>query len=402
MRQPANHLSLKDLVAQASAMGPRVRPDQVVRWHKAGLVPRPVQRRLGRGLGSVTLGYPPEALHHVVAVARLVRRKRDLKWVGWVMWLAGYPVTPAIRVQLQETANWFEAHVWDAMKELEIDDPVRSPRALFQQLSIRPGLRRFGLRPGQFRGKASGAFDTALYLLLRMLSGVALKPEEIDSHQVQALARGAAGMAKAAPTLRVVLKELAKEPGSRAADTPTPEQVRRQRERQATMDQWRNELRAKVSELSESVGASLIRSGLPFMEDVDFERWREECIALWTVLNAKGSPLAIPIGPPLPIFLTWYVFRQETKLGSWMPLFHSQGWHELEPIMVAVFRTMIEAWGIPLPERRDRRATLLPLSLEEHPDAHLICRPIETGTRRRPRRQRVRASSRRRAKPSGH
>ena len=392
MEQAPSSLSLTDLIAHAKAKGYPLRRDQVVRWHKAGLVPRPRRQWLGQGKGSRSLGYPPEALQHVLAVLLLLRRRPNLKWAGWVMWLAGFPVTAAVRVELQRVAARAETEIDTARQELEMDQPPRSSRKLFRTLSMRTGLRKFGLRLERFRGKDAGEFDTALHLILGVLSGIGVEQDEIVPDQIRAMERMLAGMGPHASELTAFLQA---QRGSAQAQPRTPEQHQARRRQRAGVERWRQQLKTALSDLSHGLGTSVIRSGRPLPEDLDLERRREECIALWTVLNAQGASFRIPLGPPASLFLLWYVFRHHTTIGTEAQLFRSESWKTLEPLMVALFRLDLETSGLPLPLRTDRRATLLPLTLEEHPDAHLVCRPIEVGKRRRSRRQRVRPSPRR-------
>ncbi len=395
MPQADSHLSLKELLAHAKTAGHLVRRDQVIRWHKAGLVPRPARQWLGQGQGSRSLGYPAEALNHVIAISRLLRVRSDLNWVGWVLWLAGYPVTPAIRIQLQRVADHYAAELRQALTNLETDEPDLSGRDVFRRLGARDALRSLGLMPGRFRGRKAGEFETALYLILRVLAGFSVGERELDEAQVLALEQTLLGARHVSEVDKTVIRDHHAAETPRRQPTRSPGQRKLEEARRAKAAMWRDTLRRQVSALSEEVGASLITSGLPFVEDAELERWREECIAVWLLVNADTPGFAPPMGPPREIFLLWYVFRGTTTVGSRTFAFlDTDARYALECRAVERYRLLLEHWGLPLPLRGDRRATLLPMTLKEHPDAHLICHPIETG-KRRPRGQRVRATPRR-------
>jgi hypothetical protein len=79
----------------ADAAGFEVTPQQLARWHRSGLLPRPVQRGQGRGRGTVTL-YPGGTSRQLVALCRARSGTRDLVRVGFRMWWQGFDVDPGL------------------------------------------------------------------------------------------------------------------------------------------------------------------------------------------------------------------------------------------------------------------------------------------------------------------
>jgi hypothetical protein len=64
---------------------------QLAEWHRAGLIPKPKQQRLGRGKGSRSV-YPNGTLRQAIACSTLMHQFVSKDWVGWELWVRGYPV----------------------------------------------------------------------------------------------------------------------------------------------------------------------------------------------------------------------------------------------------------------------------------------------------------------------
>jgi hypothetical protein len=79
------------LLEAAKVAGFVVTPQQLARWHRVGLLPRPVQRGQGRGRGTVTL-YPGGTSRQLVELCRARSGTRDLIRVGFRMWWRGLEV----------------------------------------------------------------------------------------------------------------------------------------------------------------------------------------------------------------------------------------------------------------------------------------------------------------------
>ena len=79
------------LLERLRVSDPALTGDQLRRWHRAELIPRPRQVGLGHGLGSDTI-YPLETEEIAATVITLLRERRDLSWVGWKLWLMDFPV----------------------------------------------------------------------------------------------------------------------------------------------------------------------------------------------------------------------------------------------------------------------------------------------------------------------
>ncbi len=79
------------LLGAANDAGFIVTPQQLARWHRMGLLPRPVQRGQGRGRGTVTL-YPEGTSRQLVELCHERSGTRDLIRVGFRMWWRGFEV----------------------------------------------------------------------------------------------------------------------------------------------------------------------------------------------------------------------------------------------------------------------------------------------------------------------
>jgi hypothetical protein len=93
----------KQLLELAQERGYSVSTMQLARWHRAGLLPRPLQRSLGRGLGTQSL-YPVGTGEQLLLLCELRKHERRLAQLAWQIWWEGYPVDLGlIREILQKT-----------------------------------------------------------------------------------------------------------------------------------------------------------------------------------------------------------------------------------------------------------------------------------------------------------
>ena len=84
-------LSVDALVARAEELGYQVTQQQIQRWHRSGLLPRPIPKGLGRGKGTVYL-YPENTFPRLVDVIKLRDQSRSLADIRWSLWWKGYEV----------------------------------------------------------------------------------------------------------------------------------------------------------------------------------------------------------------------------------------------------------------------------------------------------------------------
>lgn len=93
-----------ELLTLARQQGHSISAHQLVRWHRAGLLPRPQQHPLKEARGTCSL-YPPGTGEQLLLLCSLRERERRLAHLAWQMWLAGYRVeNRLIRTQLQQAA----------------------------------------------------------------------------------------------------------------------------------------------------------------------------------------------------------------------------------------------------------------------------------------------------------
>jgi hypothetical protein len=110
MNSDAPSETSQEVLTQARQRGYIISATQLVRWHRAGLLPRPRQHPLKGARGTCPL-YPSGTDEQVVLLCSLRRNERRLAHLAWQLWLAGFPVDlRLIRVQLAQAtlrlARW--------------------------------------------------------------------------------------------------------------------------------------------------------------------------------------------------------------------------------------------------------------------------------------------------------
>jgi hypothetical protein len=100
----------EDLVLRARAAGFDLSTDQIARWNRDGLLPKPHQRGLGRGKGS-EICYPVRTGDQLLALCVFRKQYRKLEAVGWYLWLNNFTVTERYwRTPLISAATYFDAN----------------------------------------------------------------------------------------------------------------------------------------------------------------------------------------------------------------------------------------------------------------------------------------------------
>jgi hypothetical protein len=103
--------SRDQVIAYAGALGYVISAAQLARWHRAGLLPRPCQRPLGRGRGTQTI-YPFGTSVQVVALCQIKEEEHRLDRVAFRLWWEGFAVEPeVIRSQLAVTMGPLEDEI---------------------------------------------------------------------------------------------------------------------------------------------------------------------------------------------------------------------------------------------------------------------------------------------------
>ncbi|GHO90711.1 hypothetical protein KSF_007590 [Reticulibacter mediterranei] len=105
MNNDASFEKSTDLLTLAQQQGYVLSATQLVRWHRAGLLPRPKQHPLKGTRGTCSL-YPPGTGEQVLLLCSLRTRERRLAHLAWQLWLAGYRVEYGIIcTQLQQATR---------------------------------------------------------------------------------------------------------------------------------------------------------------------------------------------------------------------------------------------------------------------------------------------------------
>lgn len=151
-----------------AAVGWVVTRDQIRRWHKAGLIPRPVNAPgLGQAKGRLPY-YPSGTDQQVEALLRAHQRFRSLKDVAWSLWWAGYSVPEQpIRDRLCQLAARMDEALTGLVQRPsgDLTDQAWDLTDAFAVASLRGVPARVRRRVGQDR------FSTVLTQLLQFATG---------------------------------------------------------------------------------------------------------------------------------------------------------------------------------------------------------------------------------------
>lgn len=160
-------LTRSGLVEAAQRAGLLVTEEQIIRWHKAGIISRPQAPGLGRGRGRIPY-YPPGTDRQLFEALRLHREYRNLNDVQWFLWWAGYPVDlGAVRRQLAMLASqvdYFRRSAVDPDQE-DLSEEVMRQIDEASERRLPPSLGRLRRRAGRSR------FPTALRLIIQVMAG---------------------------------------------------------------------------------------------------------------------------------------------------------------------------------------------------------------------------------------
>ena len=184
-----------DLLTLAQQQGYVLSATQLVRWHRAGLLPRPQQHPLKDARGTCSL-YPPGTGEQVLLLCSLRTRERRLAHLAWQLWLAGYRVEYGIiRAQLQQATgrisrwmHWF-ADLKQAVSQHDSEQVLDLiERYAEGPLRLQP-LRRIRKRVGREH------FSTFLSRLLELATEDGSKQASVDDEHewqldLRILARG--------------------------------------------------------------------------------------------------------------------------------------------------------------------------------------------------------------------
>ena len=110
MNRDTSYETNEALLTLAQQYGYMVSPTQLVRWHRAGLLPRPRQLPLKGTRGTYSL-YPSGTSEQLLLLCEFRTTERRFSHLAWQLWLVGYPVDlHLIRAQLAQAtlrlAHW--------------------------------------------------------------------------------------------------------------------------------------------------------------------------------------------------------------------------------------------------------------------------------------------------------
>ncbi|MBO0779968.1 MAG: hypothetical protein J2P37_14185 [Ktedonobacteraceae bacterium] len=169
MNMDASYKTSKALLTLTQQYGYIISSTQLVRWHRAGLLPRPRQLPLKGTRGTCSL-YPSGTSEQLLLLCELRTTERRLSHLAWQLWLMGYPVNLSlIRAQLTHAttrlARWRRWFV-DFKQAIQAKDASGEALDLIEHYAAgnlhSQLLRRIRKRTGRQH------FPTFLHLLVRL------------------------------------------------------------------------------------------------------------------------------------------------------------------------------------------------------------------------------------------
>jgi hypothetical protein len=148
MQQPIDGETLDQILTAAKAANLDVTADQLRRWHRKGLLPRPRQVGLGRPSrvdgsrrrGTVVM-YPLGTTAQLLALCELLKRHHHLDRAGWPLWWRGFDVVEryaraplaklaANLTTIRDATDGLDISMFEIRQGLSARDAARRARAL--------------------------------------------------------------------------------------------------------------------------------------------------------------------------------------------------------------------------------------------------------------------------------
>jgi len=156
----------EELIVTMRTYGFTVTRPELARWHRAGLLPQPERRSLGRGRGMVSV-YPPGTANQLHALCLFHRSERRLPYVAWCLWWAGYDVSIDSARQFLEQATTIWHQEIGKLKELQEHSDV-----LLEQIERMRIMRLSSKALAQARKRIGRKhFPTFIGILVRVVLG---------------------------------------------------------------------------------------------------------------------------------------------------------------------------------------------------------------------------------------
>lgn len=270
------------LISSATEHGQAVTPAMLKQWRDAGLLPRPVQRPLGRGKGTATI-YPAGTGAQLRRVLDLrseqmaAGRRFDRNAAFWRLWWEGVPVDSAlVRIRLGRMVDDWEVHT-----------------AQWRDLSTVPEER-------------NAEID-------RLAHGSLPEPLKVVRHRVG----GSGPFAALTKTLLNVagsgFASFQAYPGVDADDLEGDVRLGFDLDR---VDWFSGDLRTDLSNLSRTLHPETLRHALDSASDDDLQAARDECRLLDGMIN-DASAIAAELGVTM--------FKPFALIGGYKPPPHHHG-----------------------------------------------------------------------------
>lgn len=154
------------LLRAAVAAGYSVSRDQLVRWHRTGLLPRPSTTGLGQGRGTVTL-YSVGTSRQLIALCGIHKRYRRLDDAGWLLWWQGYEVPEIVVTRyVQKVASRY-VDLW-----AKVLTPEGTPTELMDELLDQAHQVRLSKTLGRVRRRVgSEEFERVVEAIVAVAGG---------------------------------------------------------------------------------------------------------------------------------------------------------------------------------------------------------------------------------------
>jgi hypothetical protein len=157
----------KELLGLAQARGYPVSARQLAYWHRKGLIPRPVQRSLGKGHGTESV-YPPGTGEQLLALCEAHSGEKRLDHVAWRLWWEDHEVSFGL---LREFLVRVAAEVDGWMQELRDQETGQLSGSAWNRLDDAPEERLSKPLSRARKRVSRRRFDTFMRVLFEVVTG---------------------------------------------------------------------------------------------------------------------------------------------------------------------------------------------------------------------------------------